>query len=164
MPNTVKDCSPQHCRNCATRPRNISRFENDAYYYYCCCHHYCCTLGTASLGCLSSNIKIDISGNSSSISSSSQVTVELAVSYTARVSRICDVVRDGCLLIYASNYTVFFSLLLQIKGYCPAGQYYHHHCLSHCVSYLSVVTLRGVILAVNFCAVQHGFLCMMSSV
>ena len=92
---------------------------------------YCRTLGTASLSCLSSNIQIDISGNSSSISSSSQASVELAVLYTARVIRVCDVVRGRRLLImliYASNYTVFFSLSLQIKGGGPTKQYTEIQC------------------------------------
>jgi len=67
------------------------------------------TLGTASLSCLSSNINIDISG--SSISSGSQASVELAVNDTAPVSRVCDVVNDRRLLIYASNYTCLLLLL-----------------------------------------------------
>jgi len=59
------------------------------------------TLGTASLVCRSSNIKIDISSSSSS----SQAIVELAVNGTALLSRVCDVVSDRRLLLFEQSWS-----------------------------------------------------------
>jgi len=72
----------------------------------------CRTLATASLGCRSSNIKIDISS-----SSSSQAIVELAVNDTAPVGRICDVGSDRRLLLFEqswSNWTCLTIFLMNL--------------------------------------------------